>query len=359
MTHHTEVLIIGGGFAGVAVAQTLEKQGVSTLLVDKKDYFEVTFATLRNITAPDKTKNQARKHYADFLKGRFIQSSVTEMTEKSATLDDGSSITFDYGVIASGTRYPSMPLAKTASAMDIRSRNQELQDYHKQLNAAESILVIGGGVVGVELAGEIAYAMPNAKVNLAHNSDVLLNGFKPKAQQKAQQQLEALGVNILFNRRYQAVDGQYIDTESGHTHEADMVFQATGVLPNNTFLSTHLSHILNEHGYVSVNKRLEVIGADTLYALGDIADVGEAKLGYLAQEQGNYVARSIIKKRKGKGTKGYRRNPLMALIPVGQRQGVVQLPFGVTTLNAVVNMKQKDLFIGKVYKSYGTRPDGR
>lgn len=356
MTHHTDVLIIGGGFAGVAVAQTLEAEGVNTLLVDKKDYFEVTFATLRNIAAPDKTKNQARKTYQDFLKGRFIQGHVTAMSENSATLADGSTLTFEYGVIASGTRYPSMPLAKTDTAMDIHSRNQELQNYHHQLTAAQSILVIGGGVVGVELAGEIAYAMPHAQVSLAHNSDVLLNGFKRRAQQKAQQQLEMLGVNILFDRRYQAVNGQYVDSKTGHVHAADMVFEATGVLPNNAFLSAHLPHILNERGYVQVTQHLEVIDTPNLYALGDIADVGEAKLGYLAQEQGNYVARHILKKRRGKSHKGYRRNPLMALIPVGQKQGVVQLPLGVTTLNAVVNMKQKDLFIGKVYKSYGTRP---
>jgi cation diffusion facilitator CzcD-associated flavoprotein CzcO len=43
---HTQVLIIGGGFAGVTVAQHLEKADVSTVFVDKKDFFEVTYAVL-------------------------------------------------------------------------------------------------------------------------------------------------------------------------------------------------------------------------------------------------------------------------------------------------------------------------
>ncbi len=248
-------------------------------------------------------------------------------------------------------------MAKTDTAIDIHSRNQELLNYHKQLKSANKIMVIGGGVVGVELAGEIAYAMPKAQVSLAHNSDVLLNGFKEKAQKKAQQQLEDLGVNIIFNSRYQQKDGRYVNRNSGIASDADLVFEATGVLPNNDFLKPNMAKILNEQGFVSVNEHLEVLDYKNLYALGDIADIGEAKLGYLAQEQGNYVAKSIIKKRKGKPSKAYKRNPLMALIPVGQKRGVVQLPFAVTTLKQLVNLKQKDLFIGKIYKAFGTSPN--
>ncbi len=107
-----DVLIIGGGFAGVAAAQELEKKGVSTLLVDKKDYFEVTYATLRNAAAPAVTKDDARKPYQSFLKGAFLQSGVSELTRNQATLDNGSTIDFKMAIIASGTRYPSMPIAK-------------------------------------------------------------------------------------------------------------------------------------------------------------------------------------------------------------------------------------------------------
>lgn len=357
MAIEAEVLIIGGGFAGISTAQALEKQGVSTLLVDKKDYFEVTFATLRNVTDPDSTGDRARKNYKDFLNGRFIQSNVVEMSANSAQLADGTEIKFTHGIIASGTRYPRMPLAKTNSALDINSRNQEMAATHAQLQKAKSVMVIGGGVVGVELAGEIAHAMPNIKLTLAHNSEALLNGFKPKAQKKALQQLEALGVEVLFNRRYQKLDGRYIDANTNQISDADLVFEATGVLPNNEFLQPRLSHILNPKGFIKVAKKLQVIGEPSLYAIGDIADVGEAKLGYLASQQGEYLAKAIAKQIKGKRSKSYRRNPLMALIPVGQRQGVVQLPFAVTTSNLVVGIKQKDLFISKVYSGFGTRPD--
>jgi NADH dehydrogenase FAD-containing subunit len=357
MSIQTDVLIIGGGFAGVSAAQALEKKGFKTLLIDKKDYFEVTFATLRDIADPQQTKNKARKHYTNFLTGLFMQGSITTLSETTAQLANGEEIQFEQAIIASGTRYPSMPVAKSDNAMDLSSRNNELMGYHQQLKSAKKILIIGGGVVGVELAGEIAFSMPNAEVLLAHSRDALLDGYKEKAQRKSLQQLEDLGVTVSFNTRFKKSDDQYIDTNSGTISDADLVFEATGVIPNNEFLTSQLPHILNARGFVKVNEKLEVSGYTHLYALGDIADVGEAKLGYLAQQQGNYVAQTIIKKRNGKTNKGYKRNPLMALIPVGQKYGVVQLPFAVTTLKMLVNMKQKDLFISKMYKSFGTNPN--
>ena len=67
MTNQTDVLIIGGGFAGVAVAQKLAQNKVDVTLIDTKDYFEVTFATLRNVANPKMLGDTARKQYRDFI----------------------------------------------------------------------------------------------------------------------------------------------------------------------------------------------------------------------------------------------------------------------------------------------------
>lgn len=353
----TDVLIVGGGFAGVTVAQELVKKGVTTLLLDKKDYFEVTFANLRNIAAPDATRLQSRKHYRDFLSGRFMQAEVAQLSAKQARLADGQVIHFKHAVIASGSRYPAMAVAKTHSALDIASRTAEMQQSFQQLQQAKKVLVIGGGVVGVELAGEIAHAFPSIELTLAHGGSQILDGFKTKAQQKARQQLENLGVNLQLNRRYQQQGDGYLDSATGEKVDADLVFAATGAQPNNEYLRAELADILNERGLVKVNAQLQVEGYNNLYALGDIADSGEAKLGYLAVEQGKHLAKVIHNTLKNKSSKAYKRHPLMALIPVGQNQGVVQLPFAVTTANLLVNMKQKDLFINKIYKGFGTKPD--
>jgi NADH dehydrogenase FAD-containing subunit len=348
----TQVLIIGGGFAGVATAQRLEKEGIKTTLVDRKDYFEVTYAVLRDVAAPEKTNGAARQHYKDILKGRFIQSGVKELTQTTALLENGDTVHFEKVVIASGSRYPSLPLAKSSEAMALTSRDEELKRHHSKLRSASHVLIIGGGVVGVELAGEIAFAMPKVKVTLAHNTHTLLDGFKEKAQQKTLEQLTNLGVNVEFNTLYKENNKIYTDVNSGKSITPDVAFVAVGILPNNDFLQQNFSHILNEKGLVNVNSNLAVVGQQNFYAIGDIADVGEAKLGYLALEQGKYLGKALVKVFKGKSTKAYKRNPFMALVPTGQKTGVVQLPFMVSTWKGLVNMKQKDLFISKTYNEF-------
>ncbi|KZN39271.1 hypothetical protein N480_00150 [Pseudoalteromonas luteoviolacea S2607] len=348
----TQVLIIGGGFAGASTAQALEKRGINTTLVDKKDYFEVTYAVLRDVAHPEKNNGKSRKRYADFLDGQFIQSAVVELNAHFAVLASGETIHFDIVVIASGSRYPSLPLAKSVDASSLESRNNELQTYHDALKQAKDVLILGGGVVGVELAGELAYAMPHLKVTLAHNGPHLLNGFKSKASKKALSQLTRIGVEVQFNARYQETEDGLVNTTNGAKINPDITFSATGVIPNNEFLKRHYAHVLNPQGQVIVNEALAVTGQQHMYAIGDIADVGEAKLGYLAVEQGKYLANSIAKQISGSQPKPYKRHPFMALVPTGQETGIVQFPFMVSTWKPLVNIKQKDLFISKTFNGF-------
>lgn len=347
-----QVLIIGGGFGGVATAQRLEKNGIQTILVDRKDYFEVTYAVLRDVAAPEKNSGKARQYYQDVLTGLFVQSGVKELNATSALLENGQIIEFEKVVIASGSRYVSLPLAKSTSATTLVNRKKELTQYNSQLNSASDVLIIGGGVVGVELAGEIAYAMPNKTVTLAHNTNTLLDGFKEKAQNKALKQLVNLGVNVELNTFYKKNEKVYTDEKSGNSITPDIAFVATGTTPNNDFIQKNFPHILNTKGLVEVDEYLAVKKQKNFYAIGDIADAGEAKLGYLAVEQGKYLGKTLVKVFKGKSVKPYKRNPFMALVPTGQKTGVVQLPFMVSTWKALVNMKQKDLFISKTYNEF-------
>ena len=357
MSKHTDVLIIGGGFGGVGVAQQLAKEGLDVTLIDRKNYFEVTFATLRNVTAPKKHGNTSRKLYDDFIHGAFILADVSSMTDNEVTLESGEIIRFNQAIISSGSRYPTLPEAKSNSKFNYAERNQEMLDAHESLSSAESVLVIGGGVVGVEFAGEIASAFPSKDITLVHTTDKLLDHSKPKAQRKALEQLIAKGITVKFNRKFEKHEGGYRCANSGETLNTDIAYECTGMLPNTEFLRHELPNILDAKGFINVDAYMRVKGYDNLYSLGDCANLDNHKHGYLASVQGAYLANMLLKTMKRKSVKPYKTPPLAVITTTGTGSGVAQLPFAVTTMNFFVNLKQKDLGISNMYKIYGAEPD--
>lgn len=353
MKKQTDVLIVGGGFGGVATAQKLAENGVDVTLIDKKDYFEVTFATVRNAADPSLLGNTARKLYKNFVKGDFIQATAESMNDKEAKLTNGETIQFKQAIIATGSRYPSLPLAKSNSAMTYAERNQEMLDENKALASAKTVLLIGGGLVGVEFAGEIASAFPDKDITLAHASDALLDGSQPKARRKAFEQLTAKGVTVKFNRRFAKEGDIYRCSISGETVQPDIAYVCVGMVPNTEFLQAELPSVLNERGLVKVDANMQVEGYTNLYSLGDCSTLDDRKHGYLAGVQGAHLADSLLK-----SAKPYNDPPVMVITTTGTDTGVAALPFfGLTsTLGFIINLK-KDMGISNMYKTFGTEPD--
>lgn len=357
MEKHTDVLIIGGGFGGVSAAQALANKGVAVTLLDRKNYFEVTFAVLRNVADPKILGDTPRKLYSSFIDGAFIQASVESMNDRQAKLGNGDTIHFKQAIISSGSRYPTLPLAKSNDALDLSERNEEIMDEHRLLASAKSVLVMGGGAVGVEFAGEIASAFPDKDITLAHSSDTLLDNMKPKAQRKALQQLAARGVSVKLNRRFTKDGDVYRCSKSHETLQADMAYTCVGMLPNTEFLQADLSDILDGKGLIKVDSSMKVQGYENLYALGDCANLDKNKHGYLANVQGAMLADALLKSAKGKQIKPYKTPSFAIITPTGTDTGVAQMPFGVTTAKFIVNLKQKDMGISTMYKTFGTVPD--
>ena len=357
MTKQTDTLIVGGGFAGVAAAQKLAENGVDVTLVDRKNYFEVTFAIVRNVADPQRMGNTPRKFYRDFVKGTFIQASVESMNDKEAKLTNGERIRFNRAIIASGSRYPTLPFAKSKVAFDYSERSQEMLDEHATLAAAKSVLVIGGGTVGVEFAGDIASIFPDKEITLAHASSMLLDRSKPKAQRKALEQLTAKGVKVLFNRRFAKEGDVYRCSLTDEILQPDLAYLCVGMVPNTEFLRAELPDILDDKGLIKVDSFMQIRGYENLYALGDCADLDTNKHGYVARVQGTLLGEMLLKSAAGKKVKPYKTPTFAIITTTGTDSGVAQMPFGVLTWNFLVNLKQKDLGIGEIYKALGTEPD--
>lgn len=341
------ILILGGGFAGARLAQDLAKSGFANVtLVDRKDYFEVTYATLRTLADPS-MGDRARMRYDAFVKSGFRQGEVTELAADSATLADGSTLPFDTAVVATGSSYASFPVAKSQDAIGIDARASEMASEHARLTAARSVLIIGGGPVGVELAGEIADHFPDTSVTLAEAGPRVLGDLKPMASRIAEGQLKSLGVNILTNTKLGPEDEVY--------QQADVVYMCVGLVSNTAFMTPHFADKLDAAGRITVDDQFKMTGSETIYAIGDCASSPAVKFGYVADAQAAHLAKNFAALAEGKAAKPYPAPAVMSLVPTGRKQGLVQLPFAVTTLGFLVNMKQKDMFIARQFGNLGVK----
>lgn len=331
------ILIIGGGFAGLAAAQTLRKaSGHTVTLVDRKDYFEVTPAQIHQLVAPDSLGDRPRFHYRDVLGASFLRGEVVGLEAHAAVLADGKRLTFDKLILAPGTRYPRLPLAKPTDHVALGQRRNAVHLENQKFREAQAYLIVGGGLVGVELAGEIASAAPGKAVRLAHRGPRLVENLSVKASELALTQLQALGVKVQLNTANAAPTG------------GEVLYDATSPEPATGFLAAVTPSILDSRGQIVVNERFQVKDHSHWYAVGDANAAPEGKQATVASAQGEYVAQVILGT-----TKAYKPGPTMALVPLGATQGFAQLPFGVVKWKFLVNMKRKDYLVNLIRKRLG------
>ena len=143
----------------------------------------------------------------------------------------------------------------------------------EKINAADSILIIGGGPTGVELAGEIVAYDPNKKVTLVHRGSRLLEFIGAKASKKALDWLTSRKVEVLLSQSVDtnsAADGTY-RTSGGETITADCHFVCTGKPIGSSWLKgTIFKDYLDGHGKLVVDDNLRVRGLKKVFAIGDI-----------------------------------------------------------------------------------------
>jgi len=154
-----KVVIIGGGFAGSAVAKSLEPF-FHVILIDTKDYFEFTPSVLRTIVEPTHIKMIQVIHNHYLRHATVLQKEVLKIDQENKVNLDDRQISFDYLVISSGSTY-NPPFKETKLIQSARGSMLREQAY--ALRSSKKVLIIGGGLVGVELAAEIATHFPKKR----------------------------------------------------------------------------------------------------------------------------------------------------------------------------------------------------
>ncbi|KAF2074220.1 hypothetical protein CYY_004466 [Polysphondylium violaceum] len=316
------VVIIGGGFSGSIVAQKLENDYQVTL-IDTKDFFEFTPSILRTIVEPTHVR-KIQVFHSHYLKNtNVVQKEVMGVAEREVVLDDRT-IGFDYLVINSGSSYNS-PFKESSVVASARANTLRENYYH--IRKLKKILIIGGGIVGVELAAEIVSSFKGKEVTIVHSQSKLMNRFPKKAIKYAEQYLLDRGVRIIYNERVIAHRGNVFVTDQASEIIADQAFLCTGIAPNSGFIRNSYPDALSEFGYIKANEFLQMAGSTyyrNIFVSGDVLDVREEKLAQTAECTASIVVNNInaLETRSEHKFKSYRPFSKPVLVSLGKYCGI-------------------------------------
>ena len=359
------VVIIGGGFAGLAAAKGLEKQELQVVLIDKHNYH--TFQPLLYQVAtgglePDSIAFPLRKRFNDVENFYFRLANVLKINPEKNQLETSiGNLEYDELIIATGSttnffgntniqKY-TMEMKSIPQSLNIRSLILEnfeealLTSNMDERNALMNFVIVGGGPTGVELAGALAEMkkgilpkdypdldIRQMQINLIQSSDCILKGMSAKASEKAEDFLIKLGVNIWKNVRVLDYDGKTVTTNSEDSFRAETVIWAAGV-QGELVEGLATECVIERAARIKVDEFSKVINYKNIYAVGDIACMTSEKNPYghpmMAQpaiQQGKLVASNILAKLFDKEQKPFVYNDKGSMATIGRNKAVVDLP---------------------------------
>jgi NADH dehydrogenase len=319
MKHH--VLIIGGGFGGIAAARALKRAPVEVTVVDRANHhlfqpllYQVATGLLTEGEIAPPLRGVLRRQ----RNARVVLAEVTgfdlEARAVTATAPDGEPLTLAYDslVVAAGA-YGGM---KTLDdARDVRSRVlrafelAELAADEDERAAWLRFAVVGGGPTGIELAGQVAELAQRtlrrdyrridtgaAKISLLEGGSWLLPDFPEPLRSRAAADLAELGVEVWLRAGVVGVDDEGVDLAVGQRIPARTVIWAAGVhaSPLAEALADASGGALDRQGRIDVDEELTLPGHPEVFAIGDMARVdGVPGVAPAAMQQGRYAARTI------------------------------------------------------------------
>ncbi|GAA4337955.1 hypothetical protein GCM10023086_72080 [Streptomyces venetus] len=328
-----DVVVIGGGYAGVRLAKRLDGTARVTL-VDRKEVFFHRVASLRAGVRPEWTHTPFIPYDRLLHRGRVVAGKVVRIdtAERQVVLATGERLPYDVVVIATGADYPE-PARFSGTTTEEAAKS--FAEHQRNIATAEHVLVVGGGPGGVELSAEIRLARPDARVTLAHSGSALLDSTgSERPGRRALAWLESHDVEVRLDSFMSPGTefGTYRDAR-GTVIEADLSFWATGTTPNTLWirLAGH-GDWLNRTGHVKVDRTLRVEGKLDVFAVGDVNDVTELKITPAALAQADIAAHNIRAHLKSSGRhrkepRSYRptqRTPL--IVPLGPADGLTVVP---------------------------------
>lgn len=359
------IVIIGGGFAGIALAKNLRNQNAQVVLLDKHNYHNFQPLLYQVATGGLEAGSIAyplRKiihNYNDYF---FRMAQVKEIdTENKKVLSDIGDLHYDYLVIATGSKTNyfgnkeiqrnSMAMKTISQSLNIRSLILEnfeqavLTQDENERNHLMNFCLVGGGPTGVELAGALAEMkrailqkdypdldIDKMQINLIQSGDRILNTMSEKSSMEAEKFLQELGVTILKNIRVLNYDGRTIQTNTDLSIDTATVIWTAGV-QGALVSGLDAKSLVDKVERIRVNSFNQVQGYDTIFAIGDIAqmEIEEYPLGHPmmaqpAMQQGKHLGENLARLLAGRNMDPFAYKDKGAMATIGRNKAVVDLP---------------------------------
>ncbi len=314
----TKVVIIGGGFAGSTVAKILRGKCDLTL-IDTEDFFEYTPGILRVLVEPEHYKKLHVRHKDYLPDTKIVVGHVKKVYDKKVELTNGKKIFYDYLIIASGSSYNS-PIKEKDTFFATRVKH--LLEAHKNIRRSKKIFVVGGGLVGVELASELATHYNDKKIFLIHSTSNLMERNDIKTRKYAENFLRKNNVEIIFNERIVKKNKKKLISDSNKEYKYDSVFFTIGIKPNVEFMKDSFSSYVGKG--IEVNDYLQLPDKNNVFVAGDVSNIVEEKTAQNAEKHGEVVAHNILSIIEGKKMKKYKAKKRIMVISLGKKHGVLE-----------------------------------
>ena len=355
------IVIVGGGFGGIAAAKGLRAAPCRVTLIDRRNYhlfqpllYQVATAGLSpaDIASPIRGMLRAQPNL------RVLLGDVTgvDVPGRQIRLGNGR-IGYDMLVLATGARHsyfgrdewsglaPGLKTIDDATAIRrnllLAFETAESTDDPALRDAWLTFVIVGGGPTGVELAGAIAelarFGMEGefrtidpaaARVVLVQSAPVLLPSFPPSLSAEAARALRALGVELRLNAKVEGIDASGVVINGDHL-PSHTVLWAAGVMASAA--ATWLGITGDRAGRIPVGPDLRVADCGEVFAIGDTALSnawnGQAVPGLApaAKQQGEYIAGLVCARLAGrKPPPPFRYVHFGSLATIGRRAAVAE-----------------------------------
>ena len=328
----THVVIVGGGFAGLACARRLAKSDeVRVTLIDKNNFHQFQ-PLLYQLATSELGTGDVATSLRQALCGhanadvKMEEVTATDPKARSVTTRQGRCYQGDFLVLAAGSqanffstpgaKENAFPLYALEDAQRLRSRILtvfEDADRDPKLieRGALNFVIVGGGPTGTEMAGALADMIRGAMVNeypdlpvkraqvyLVEHGDALLAPFSEKAHAYAARTLRRKGVDIRLRISVKEVAPDHVSLSDGTTSQTRTVVWAGGLTASPLAANAGLPR--GHGGRIEVRPDLTVEGFPGVYALGDFANISGPSGGSLpqlasvAQQCGDWTAKNIL-----------------------------------------------------------------